>query len=87
MPRASKKAVTSVAPIDTSRWPATAIEMWSVKELIPYARNARLHPEAQVAQIAASMGRFGFTIPMLVAEDGTIIAGHGRLLAAQSLGI
>ncbi len=70
----------------TDRWPATKIEMWPVEDLVPYVRNARTHPEGQVAQIAASMERFGFTIPMLVAEDGTIIAGHGRLLAAQRLG-
>lgn len=70
----------------TDRWPATKIEMWPVDDLVPYVRNARTHPEGQVAQIAASMERFGFTIPMLVSEDGTIIAGHGRLLAAQRLG-
>lgn len=69
------------------KWPATKIEMWSVDDLRPYLRNARTHPPEQVAQIAASMRRFGFTMPMLVAEDGTIIAGHGRLLAAQQLGI
>lgn len=74
-----------VVPAD--RWPATKVEMWPVADLIPYARNARTHPEEQILQIAASMQRFGFTIPMLVAEDGTIIAGHGRLIAAQRIGI
>ena len=73
--------------VPADRWPATKVEMWPVEDLIPYARNARTHPEEQIVQIAASMERFGFTIPMLVAEDGTIIAGHGRLLAAQRLGI
>ena len=73
-----------VAPADL--WPATKVEMRPVADLIPYVRNARTHPPEQVAQIAASMRRFGFTMPMLVAEDGTIIAGHGRLLAAQQLG-
>lgn len=67
-------------------WPAAKVEMQKVEGLIPYARNARLHPPEQIAQIAASMQRFGFTIPLLVAEDGTIIAGHGRLVAAQSIG-
>ncbi len=52
-----------------------------------YARNTRSHPEEQVGQNAASMRRFGFTIPMLVAEDGMIVSGHGRLLAAQRLGL
>lgn len=55
-------------------------------DLVPYVGNARTHPPKQIIQIADSMERFGFTIPMLVAEDGTIIAGHGRLLAAQHLG-
>ena len=73
-----------VAPADL--WPATKVEMRPGADLIPYVRNARTHPPEQVAQIAASMRRFGFTMPMLVAEDGTIIAGHGRLLAAQQLG-
>lgn len=68
-------------------WPATTVEMRPVEELVPYARNARTHPPEQVEQIAASMRRFGFTIPMLVAEDGTIISGHGRLMAAQRLGL
>jgi DNA modification methylase len=68
-------------------WPATKVEMRPVEDLAPYARNARTHPPEQVAQIAASMRRFGFTMPMLIAEDGTIVAGHGRLLAAQLLGI
>jgi DNA modification methylase len=73
--------------VSAERWPATKVEMWAVEDLVPYARNARTHPEEQVEQIAASMRRFGFTIPMLVAEDGTIISGHGRLMAAQRLGL
>jgi DNA modification methylase len=85
-PAAKDRLMTNPA-VSADRWPATKVEMWPVEDLIPYARNARTHPEEQVAQIAASMERFGFTIPMLVAEDGTIIAGHGRLLAAQRLGI
>lgn len=55
--------------------------------LVPYARNARTHSEAQVAQIAASVREWGWTVPVLVDEAGTIIAGHGRVLAAQSLGL
>jgi len=61
--------------------------MWPVVDLTPYVKNARTHPQEQVDQIAASMERFGFTIPMLVAENGTIIAGHGRLMAAAQLGM
>jgi hypothetical protein len=53
--------------------------------LIPYARNSRTHSPEQVAQIAASIREFGFTNPVLVDENGGIIAGHGRVLAAQKL--
>lgn len=88
MPKTPAKAAQTGAPAAiAAHWPATEIEMRDAAELIPYARNARTHPEEQIAQIAASMQRFGFTIPMLVAEDGTIIAGHGRLMAAQRLGL
>jgi ParB-like chromosome segregation protein Spo0J len=68
-------------------WPADAVERRAVENLVPYARNARTHSERQVEQLAASIQEWGWTTPVLVAEDGTIIAGHGRVLAAQSLGI
>lgn len=68
-------------------WPASKVEMWPVADLAPYVKNARTHPAEQVEQIANSMRRFGFTMPMLVAEDGTIIAGHGRLMAAAKIGL
>ena len=54
---------------------------------MPYARNARTHSEAQVAQLAASIREWGWTMPVLADEAGVIIAGHGRVLAARSLGI
>ncbi len=63
------------------------IEMTPVDELVPYAGNARTHSDAQIAQIAASITEFGFTNPILTGGDNVIIAGHGRLLAAQRLGI
>jgi DNA modification methylase len=56
-------------------------------ELIPYAANPRTHSDAQVAQIAASIRQFGFTNPVLVDGASGIIAGHGRVLAARSLGL
>jgi hypothetical protein len=68
-------------------WPADAIERRPLDTLVPYARNARLHSDAQIAQIAASMREWGWTAPVLVSESGTIIAGHGRVLAARKLGI
>ena len=55
--------------------------------LTPYARNSNLHSPEQVQQIAASIQRFGFTNPALIDENGELIAGHGRLLAAQMLGM
>jgi hypothetical protein len=64
-----------------------AIEHRAVESLIPYARNARTHSEAQVAQIAASIREFGWTNPVLVDGENGVIAGHGRLLAARKLGL
>ncbi len=64
---------------------ASRIEMWPLDRLKPYQRNARTHSDAQVAQIAASIVEFGFTAPLLVSEDGGILAGHGRLAAARKL--
>lgn len=58
-----------------------------VASLFPYARNARTHSDAQVAQIAASIREFGFTNPILVDGQRGVIAGHGRLLAARKLGL
>jgi DNA modification methylase len=63
------------------------IEYWSLARLIPYARNARTHSDAQVAEIAGSIRAFGFSNPILVGEGGDIIAGHGRLAGARQLGL
>jgi len=65
--------------------PADTIEQWDIKKLVPYARNSRTHSEEQVSQIAASIKEWGWTTPVLVDENGGIIAGHGRTLAAQRL--
>lgn len=63
----------------------TDISLRPTEDLIPYARNSRTHTEQQVAQIAASIREFGFTNPVLVDENGGIIAGHGRVMAAKAL--
>jgi len=63
------------------------LEYRSVEALIPYARNAKQHPDAQVAQIAASIREFGWGAPILVDGNNNVIAGHGRLLAARKLGM
>ena len=63
------------------------IQYIATDKLIPYINNSRTHSESQVKQIAASIREFGFTNPILIDEKGTIIAGHGRLVAAELLNI
>jgi ParB-like chromosome segregation protein Spo0J len=63
------------------------IEQLPTADLIPYARNSRTHSPEQTAQIAGSIREFGFTNPVLIDADNGIIAGHGRVLAAQKLGL
>lgn len=60
---------------------------WPLERLIPYVNNARTHDDRQIAQIAASIAEFGFVNPILVGNDNVIVAGHGRLMAAQRLGL
>ncbi len=64
---------------------AEQVERRPTAALVPYARNARSHDQAQIAQIAASMREFGWTYPVLIDEDDGILCGHGRILAAQKL--
>ena len=59
----------------------------SVLELIPYANNSRTHSDEQINQVASSIKEFGFTNPVLIDEQGGIIAGHGRVMAAKKLGL
>ena len=61
------------------------VEYKKIKELIPYCNNSRTHSDEQVLQIASSIKEFGFTNPVLIDEQGGIIAGHGRIMAAQKL--
>lgn len=67
--------------------PADKVEQWPIEKLVPYAKNSRTHSEEQVAQIAASIREWGFTTAVLVDESGSIIAGHGRVMAARKLGL
>src|SRR5690606_15021416 len=64
-----------------------SVEHWPLDRLRAYTRNPRTHSDEQVAQIAASIVEFGWTNPVLVSGDGTVIAGHGRLDAARRLGL
>lgn len=63
------------------------IEYWPIDKLVPYARNARTHSEAQIAEIAGSIRSFGFSNPIQVSSAGDVVAGHGRLAAARKLGL
>ena len=63
------------------------IELWPIERLRPYARNARLHSDNQISVLAANMVKFGWTMPCLISDDGELIAGHGRILAATQLGL
>lgn len=69
------------------KWAADSVERRSVADLIPYDRNPKIHPQSQIEQLANSIKEWGWTIPILIDEDGQVIAGHGRLFAAQHLGI
>src|ERR1700739_428582 len=63
------------------------LQYWPIERLVPSPRNARPHNDSQVAEIAGSIRAFGFTNPILVGEDGDVVAGHGRLAAARQLGL
>jgi ParB-like chromosome segregation protein Spo0J len=82
-----RKTLVTAKSAGKAAWPADHVERWPTERLIPFARNARTHSDTQVSQIASSIREWGWTNPVLVAEDGTIIAGHGRVLAARKLRI
>lgn len=67
--------------------PVLAIEMWPIQKVLPYANNAKDHPDIQVGQLATSIKQFGFVNPVLVDATGVLIAGHARTLAANKLGL
>jgi|PlaIllAssembly_1097288.scaffolds.fasta_scaffold02902_4 ParB-like chromosome segregation protein Spo0J len=63
------------------------VDMIGIAELLPYARNSRTHSDGQIAKVAASIREFGFTNPVLIMPDRTIVAGHARVEAARVLGL
>jgi DNA modification methylase len=76
------------APNRSNRaWSMRAVDERSIATLRPYAGNARTHSRRQIRQLADSIARFGFTNPILIADDDTILAGHGRVEAAKLLGM
>ena len=83
-----KKNSPAAAVDQTGAVPASLrIEYRALDSLVPYERNPRTHSEEQVAQIAASIKEFGFTNPVLLDGENGVIAGHGRLAAARSMGL
>src|SRR6187551_104007 len=78
---------TTVASTKSEPPARPQLEFWAIGRLIPSPRNARTHSTAQVAEIAGSIRAFGFANPILVGDDGDVIAGHGRLAAARQLGL
>jgi DNA modification methylase len=72
---------------DTQHDGRLRLEHWAIERLVPSPHNARTHSGSQVSEIAGSIRTFGFTNPILVGEDGDVIAGHGRLAAARLLGL
>jgi DNA modification methylase len=79
--------VSGPAAAPTLPWSAERIEHWPIERLIPYANNPRLHSEADLEKLAASMLEWGWTNPVLADEQGVLIAGHGRVAAAAKLGL
>src|ERR1700731_1958142 len=66
-------------------WPADRVERWPIEQLRPYANNARLHSEADLDKIAAAILKWGWTMPVLVDEEGVLLAGEARVNAAAKL--
>jgi len=66
---------------------ALPIEIWDINKLVPYENNAKLHDEKQIEKLSRSIVKFGWTQPIVVWTDGSIIIGHGRRLAALKLGL
>ena len=72
-------------PATPAHWPGSSTEFRSTGTLRPYDRNARTHTPEQIEQICNSIEQWGFTIPILIDDSNTVIAGHARLAAAQKL--
>ena len=72
---------------EEKQWPADKVERRNVASLVPAAKNARTHSPKQIESIAASIKEWGWTTPVLLDDAGSIIAGHGHVLAAKTLNI
>jgi ParB-like chromosome segregation protein Spo0J len=67
--------------------PAETVKVWPLDEIVPYERNPRTHPDAQIEMLARLMQEHGVDQPIVVDEHGVIIKGHGRLMAAKLAGM
>lgn len=79
----SSSPPSKISRTSAATWPASKVDLVPIKDLIPYAKNARLHSQSQVLGIANSMLKFGWTNSVLRDEENKIIAGHGRVLGAE----
>src|SRR5258707_7012146 len=82
--------LTQSEPADarpTRPWPADRVERWPIERLIPYANNPRLHSQADLEKLAAAIRKWGWTTPVLVDEEGVLIAAHARVAAAPRAGV
>src|SRR6201981_2547545 len=70
----------------TRPWPADRVERWPIERLVPYANSSRLHSEADLDKISAAILKWGWTMPVLVDEEGVLLAGEARVNAAAKLG-
>lgn len=93
MPRRRQETGTALIVTDQPpaepdvSWPADKVERWPIGTLIPDAMNARTHSTEQIAALANSIQEWGWTNPALIDDEGHLIAGHGRVMAAHRLGI
>ena len=71
----------------TRPWPADRVERWPIERLVPYANSSRLHSEADLDKISAAILKWGWTMPVLVDEEGMLLAGEARVNAAAKLGL
>lgn len=83
----ARKAAAVAVVAEAKAWPADKVERRSIESLTSYERNPRTHSTEQVKQIAASIKEWGWTMPILIDEAGMIVAGHGRVMAAEQLGL
>src|SRR5437763_15279911 len=89
-PKAERGVSTGAEIPDPSAirpWPADRVERWPIERVIPYASNPRVHSEADVDKIAASIGKWGWTALPVVDEAGVLIVGHARVAAAAQIGL